>query len=62
MGQIIAAVLANDRATACIAAKLVHVEYEDLRPVILTIDVTPAQSLRLIEDIITWLSSGGHFT
>lgn len=39
MGQVVAAVVADTQILAQRGAKLVKVEYEDLQPVIVTIDV-----------------------
>lgn len=38
-GQIIGAIVACDQATSQRAARLVKVDYEDIQPIILTIEV-----------------------
>lgn len=38
-GQVIAAIVAVDQATAQKAARMVRIDYEELQPVILTIEV-----------------------
>lgn len=46
VGQIIAGILANDRATAKRATNLVKVQYEEISPVILTNEVMTYKSLQ----------------